>query len=102
MSSTRRAAASSPFSPERYASSAEFERGLPANLIARRCSVLDNRADRELIWWLHLLSHRGGMSAVCNALLDGFADLDVSEKGGQNALLGHRFPTKPGNLVQKS
>jgi len=60
MSSTRRATGNGPLRQERFASSPEFERGLMANLVATRCSVLDRAEDRELIWFLQLLSHKGG------------------------------------------
>lgn len=58
MSSTRRANEGSPFRQERFASAPEFERGLMANLVAKRCSLLDRPEDRQLIWFLQLLSHQ--------------------------------------------
>ncbi len=60
---------------ERYASSAEIERGLLGTMVARRCSVLDKSEDRELIWWLHFMSHRdGGLKVVVAKLLTDYAD----------------------------
>jgi hypothetical protein len=70
MSSTRTAADDSKFRQERYASSTEFERGLLANLVAKRCALIDDAADRELIWFVQFLSHRdGGLAAVAAELL---------------------------------
>lgn len=57
MSSTRWAKDDSAFRQDRYASSPEFERGLLGNMVAKRVSKLDDKADRELIWFLHFLSH---------------------------------------------
>lgn len=70
MSSTRRQAEGGPFRQERYASSAEYERGLMANLVAMRCAVLDAPADRELIWFLQYVSHQsGGLKAFVERLI---------------------------------
>jgi len=70
MSSTRKAKDDSGFHQNRYASSPEFERGLVASLVARRCSVLDYKAARELIWFVHYLSHQeGGLAAVAKDLI---------------------------------
>ena len=75
MSSTRHADADSPFRQERFASSVGFERGLLANLVARRCSALDDKADRELIWAIHYFSHlEGGLKKLAGDLLEKFAD----------------------------
>lgn len=61
------------FHQNRYASSAEFERGLIANLVAKRCSLLDARPDRELIWFVQYLSHQdGGLAAVAADLMARF------------------------------
>jgi hypothetical protein len=55
MSNTRTATPGSPFRPERFASS--FERGLLANLVAKRVAVLPaGAAARGLIWFLQWLS----------------------------------------------
>jgi histone H3/H4 len=70
MSSTRTAKDDSVFHQNRYASSTEFERGLIANLVAKRCSLLDDTADRELIWFVQYLSHQdGGLAAVAKDLI---------------------------------
>jgi hypothetical protein len=75
MSSTRTAKAGTPFRQERYASSPEFERGLLANLVAARCSLLDSAEDRKLIWFVQFLSHQeGGLKALCNELLTRYGD----------------------------
>src|ERR1044071_2531342 len=71
MSSTRKAKSGSPYRQERFASSLEFERGLMANLVAKRCEVLEKVEDRELIWFLQLLSHRdGGLRSVATELTE--------------------------------
>lgn len=62
MSNTRKAEPGTPIRQERYASSPEIERGLPAKLVAMRCGVLDRAEDRQLIWFLQSLSYkRGGL-----------------------------------------
>ena len=69
MSSTRHAAPGSPLRQWRWASAPEFERGVMANLAAKRCGVLDDASDRELVWFLQLLSRReGGLRAVVDEL----------------------------------
>ncbi len=73
MSSTRRAKDNSVFHQSRYASSPEFERGLLANLVARRCSVLSGAADRDLVWFVQHLSHQaGGLAAVAKDLISSY------------------------------
>jgi hypothetical protein len=63
------------FNQARYASSPEFERGLLANLVAKRCGLLDSAADRELIWFIQLLSHQeGGLAAIVRDLFCRYAD----------------------------
>src|SRR4051794_12902960 len=70
MSSTRRAETGTPFRQERFSSSAEFERGLMGNLVARRCEVLERDEDRELVWFIQLLSHApGGLAKLAAELL---------------------------------
>ncbi|MEI6196446.1 MAG: hypothetical protein WCS42_19170, partial [Verrucomicrobiota bacterium] len=65
MSSTRRTTDPTAFHQQRFASSQEFERGLMANLVAKRCALIDSPAERELIWFLQYLSHQpGGMKQV--------------------------------------
>src|SRR6266567_5557640 len=50
---------------ERFWDADEFERGLKAAPVAKRCAVLGRAEDRELVWFLQLLSHReGGLPAV--------------------------------------
>jgi hypothetical protein len=60
MSNTRQSTSGTGFRQERFCSSIEFERGLMANLVARRCSRLIRPEDRKLIWFLQLLSHQDG------------------------------------------
>ena len=53
-----------------YVSSPEFERGLLANQVAKRCALVDNATDRELIWFVQYLSHhQGGLAAVARDLI---------------------------------
>ena len=69
MSSTRRAKDDSKFHQNRYASSAEFERGLLGNLVAKRCALLGSPVDRELIWFIQFLSHQeNGIAEMLNVL----------------------------------
>jgi hypothetical protein len=75
MSSTRRAKDSTVFHQSRYSSSPAFERGLIANLVAKRCELLDDRADRELIWFIQYLSHKdGGLKALALDLISKYPD----------------------------
>jgi histone H3/H4 len=60
MSNTRKSTYGTGFRQERFSSSIEFERGLMANLVARRCSRLIRPEDRQLIWFLQLRSHQDG------------------------------------------
>jgi AAA domain-containing protein len=73
MSNTRRARADAPLSQERFCSSAEYEQGLLANLVARRCEALDNPAHAELILGLQYLSHQpGGLKKLVRDLCAAF------------------------------
>src|ERR1035438_141503 len=91
MSSTRTAKDDSVFNQSRYASSPEFERGLIANLVAKRCALLTAKADRELIWFVQYLSHQpGGLAAVAADLIEQFshrlgtpAMLKIGKQAGQ-------------------
>jgi hypothetical protein len=75
MSNTRRSEPGKPMRQERYASSAEFNRGLLGNLVARRCSLLERPEDRQLIWFIQQLSHeRGGLKALAAELLQKYSD----------------------------
>src|SRR6202044_2326920 len=47
----------------------EFERGLMANLVARRCAVLERREDRQLIWFIQLISHQTGVKKLATDLM---------------------------------
>jgi hypothetical protein len=71
MSSTRTAQPGSPLRQERFASSPEFERGLKANLVAKRAELLESAEDRELIWWIQHESHEpGGLNALVDELVN--------------------------------
>lgn len=73
--STRTAKDDAVFNQSRYASSPEFERGLIANLVAKRCALLGAKADRELVWFVQYLSHQpGGLASVAAELIARFAD----------------------------
>ena len=75
MSSTRKAKDDSVFHQARYASSPEFERGLIANLVAKRAAICDDAADRELIWFIQYLSHQtGGVPALARDLISKYSD----------------------------
>ena len=92
MSSTRTAKDDSFYHQERHASSPEFERGLNAGRVAARCDSFKAKADRNLIWWLHYLSHQpGGLKAVAETLVARYANLfgteqmvKIGKRAGQN------------------
>lgn len=90
MSSTRHAKSGEPLNQERFCSSAEFEQGLLANLVARRGSKIENAADRELLFFLQYLSHQpGGLKKVASDILSMFPN-QVGTVSMQ------KFGTKPG------
>lgn len=75
MSNTRRQSTDGPIRQERYASSPEFERGLAATLVAKRCTVLERPEDRDLVWFIQLLSHQeGGLKWLAAELCARFPD----------------------------
>jgi histone H3/H4 len=75
MSNTRRTTDAGKFRQERFASSLEFERGLMANLVAKRAALLESPADREAIWFLQYLSHQpGGIKKLAADLLAQFPE----------------------------
>ncbi len=92
MSSTRRAIDDSVYHPERYASSADFEAGLIASQVARRCARLTEKSDRALIWWLHFMSWQpGGLKAVAEILVSRYGGnlgtkqmAKIGKRSGQN------------------
>ncbi len=91
MSNTRRATDSSAFRQERFASAPEFERGLMANLVARRCAGLERREDRQLIWFT-MLSHQDG--GIKNLAADLMAK--CPERVTTQAM--QKFGIKPGKI----
>ena len=92
MSSTRRTNTPGIVKQERFASSPEFERGLMANLVAKRCSVLESAADRQLIWAMQLLSHRaGGLKKLATDLMAFFPERLASDSM-------QKFGMKPGQV----
>ena len=96
MSNTRRAEPGGPLRQERWASSEEFERGLRGNLVARRCSVMDNPDDRQLVYYLQSRSlGEGGIDKVAADLLAAFAD-----RFGTRAM--QQFGMKPGQVYSAS
>jgi len=96
MSNTRRAEPGTPLRQERWASSEEFERGLMGNLVARRCSALEDREARQLVYFLQSLSYReGGIGKIAEELLAAFP-----ERIGTAAM--HRFGMKPGQIYSAS
>jgi AAA domain-containing protein len=96
MSNTRRAGEGGAFRQERFASSQEYERGLMANLVAKRCSVLERAEDRQLIWFIQLVSHRsGGIKKLATDLLAQFPDRIASASM-------RKFGVKPGQIYSAS
>lgn len=70
MSNTRHARAGTSLRQERFASSPELQRGLMANLVVKRTSVLRDAEERKLIWAVQLLSHEeGGLQKLAEELL---------------------------------
>ena len=60
MSNTRTRPPGTPAAQRGYASSAEYERGLYANLVAQRCALLDSTEYRELLMTVQYLSLQPG------------------------------------------
>jgi len=113
MSNTRHAVEGGALRQERFASSQEYERGLMANLVAKRCGVLERADERELIWFVQLLSHQPGgikkLAAELMAQFPGRIATDSMRKFGVRAgqvyiaeqvraardeVTGHAFPLK--------
>jgi AAA domain-containing protein len=70
MSNTRHAPEGSPLRQERYCSSPAYGRGLMANLVAQRCSVLKSSEDRAVIWFVQILSGtEAGLDGLAAELL---------------------------------
>src|SRR5882762_1455397 len=77
---TRHAAPGSPLAQEKYCSSPALERGLNALPVSKRCSVLDDPADRELVWALQKWSHeKGGLKVIADELIRRYPDRFVTE-----------------------
>jgi hypothetical protein len=73
MSSTRYSKNPDEFNQERYASG--FERGLLANLVAKRARLLDSPADQEIVWFLQFLSwQEGGLERVAQEILKSYGN----------------------------
>ncbi len=71
---TRRANPGAAFSQERYASSSEYEQGLIASMVARRCSVIDDAKDRELVWFIQWLSWKVGLKSFAATLIKNYPE----------------------------
>jgi hypothetical protein len=91
MSSTRKAQDGSVLHQCGFSSSTGYERGLIANLVAKRCAVLATPADRDLVWFIQYLSHQpGSLVAVAAGLLNNYSNrlgtrsmVAAGKKGGQ-------------------
>jgi hypothetical protein len=70
MSGTRTAKDDSVFHQAKFASSPDFEHGLYANLVAKRCALLPTPDARELVWFVQYLSHHGGLPALAKELIE--------------------------------
>jgi len=63
------------------ASAQDFERGIMATQVARKCNVLDSAADRELLWWLQFLSWQdGGLDALATELVNRYPSRILSSE----------------------
>lgn len=91
MSSTRRAAPGTPPRQERFASSPQFEKGLMGNLVARRCEVIADKKQGELIWFLQGLSHELGLEKVAAELIAKYPER-IATRSMQ------KFGFKPGQI----
>lgn len=70
MSTTRHAENGSPLRQERYASAPEFSDYLKASAVARKCSLLDDPAHKEICLWLqHASMQPGGLAALADDFL---------------------------------
>jgi hypothetical protein len=75
MSTTRHAAEGSPLRQERFASSPQLHRGLMANLVAKRCAILEKPGSRELIWEIQHRSHQpGGAKQLASDIIAGYPE----------------------------
>ncbi|MEO7299006.1 MAG: AAA family ATPase [Verrucomicrobiota bacterium] len=74
MSSTRTAEPGSKPRQERFMSSAEFQTGLMANIVAHRCSVEKSSKKRELIYRIQADSHKIGLKKLSEILIERFRD----------------------------
>lgn len=92
MSNTRRSNGGGPLRQEKYASSPEYERGLIANLVAKRCGLLERAEDRELVWFLHYISQDDcGLNRLASELCARFAERLATP-------VMQRLGTKPGQV----
>ena len=95
MSNTRKGQHGSGFRMARFAASPECQTDLMANQVARRCRQL-GAEDRELIWFLQLLSHReGGLRQVARDLVASFPE-------GNATPSMRKFGMKPGQVYTAS
>ncbi len=92
MSATRHAQSGTPLRQERFASSADYHRGLMANLVVKRTEALASAEDRKLIWALQLFSHEeGGFQKVSQDLVQLFPERIASPTM-------QKLGTKPGQI----
>lgn len=70
MSNTRHAEPGTSMRQNKFCSSPEFERGLLANLVSKRCRVATSQEERYLLQSLQWLSHQdGGLAKVAQSLI---------------------------------
>jgi DNA transposition AAA+ family ATPase len=75
MTTRRQKGDSNRFRPDAFASSAAFERGLLANLVALRCGVLSDPEEITMLWWLQQISWReGGIEQFAERFLEANQD----------------------------
>jgi hypothetical protein len=79
-----------------FCSSAEYERGLLANIVAMRCGLLESAEERALVFSLQYHSWQpGGLEKLAGALLKRFPDRAVTPSM-------NKFGTKPGTVYSAS
>lgn len=69
MSSTRHAIPGTPLRQERWASNPQYDFALKANLVSKRCTLLESADEIDLIWFLQFVCMRdGGMVQIAESL----------------------------------
>lgn len=77
---TRTASPGSPLRQERFSSSPRFEQGLSANLVARRCQLIDPPSDRHALWFIQYRSWTpGSLKKLTEEILETYPLADLAD-----------------------